>query len=360
MSETSNAPVQYHFNLSEARPFSPGHYYIPPVPVLTAFRETPLHVCEKYGCWDLQRVVTEKANLLLRSQKDLEVETGWEQLIVQIGPTQFVCINNRSLYAYANTPDDAWQILVDFDKQYALAQTSHGSFHLVRTDDGNISSEVVELTKDQNFSDETLALHYGSDFTEWHHQFANLLSNKPNGLSIFEGSPGTGKTSYLRLLMGKLKNTHRFYFIPPNYLYILTQTRFIGFWASQRRTYKDRQFVVILEDSEAVLMTRAADNRDEVSAILNLTDGMLADFLRLQIICTINCHSSKLDEALLRPGRLMSHRVFNRLDYAEASRLAESLGKELPANRDYSLAEVFVGLNNEQKAQPRIGFASNA
>jgi len=31
-------------------------------------------------------------------------------------------------------------------------------------------------------------------------------------------------------------------------------------------------------------MPRGTDNRDQVSALLNLSDGMLADFLRLQII----------------------------------------------------------------------------
>ena len=36
-------------------------------------------------------------------------------------------------------------------------------------------------------------------------------------------------------------------------------------------------------------MMRGADNRDQVSALLNLSDGMLGDFLRREIICTINC-----------------------------------------------------------------------
>ena len=49
-------------------------------------------------------------------------------------------------------------------------------------------------------------------------------------------------------------------------------------------------------------MTRGSDNREQVSAILNLSDGMLADFLRLQIICTINCTAADIDSALMRPG----------------------------------------------------------
>ena len=105
-------------------------------------------------------------------------------------------------------------------------------------------------------------------------------------------------------------------------------------------------------------MTRGSDNREQVSAILNLSDGMLADFLRLQIICTINCSAADIDSALLRPGRLVCHRVFGRLDYHQASRLAESLGRKLPHNRDYSLAEVFSGQDTDEINRPRIGFAT--
>ena len=104
-------------------------------------------------------------------------------------------------------------------------------------------------------------------------------------------------------------------------------------------------------------MSRGSDNRDKVSAILNLSDGMLADFLRLQIICTINCRADDIDQALLRPGRLLCQRIFPRLDYAQASRLAESLGRKLPIVRDYSLAEVFAGNKSEEINRPRIGFA---
>ena len=78
---------------------------------------------------------------------------------------------------------------------------------------------------------------------------------------------------------------------------------------------------------------------------------------RLQIICTINCSAADIDPALLRPGRLLSHRVFGRLDHARAERLAESLGRKLPVAGDYSLAEVFAGHDQEQRERRAIGFA---
>jgi ATP-dependent 26S proteasome regulatory subunit len=105
-------------------------------------------------------------------------------------------------------------------------------------------------------------------------------------------------------------------------------------------------------------MTRGADNREQVSAILNISDGMLADFLSLQIICTINCSAADIDPALLRPGRLLCHRVFGRLDYPQAARLAERLGRKLPQAPDYSLAEVFAEHGTVETSRPRIGFAA--
>jgi SpoVK/Ycf46/Vps4 family AAA+-type ATPase len=139
---------------------------------------------------------------------------------------------------------------------------------------------------------------------------------------------------------------------------ILSKPEFISFWTDERWQHSDKKFVVILEDSDAALMTRGSDNREQVSALLNLSDGMLADFLRLQIICTINCSAADIDPALLRPGRLLCHRVFGRLDYAQAARLAESLGRKLPQAHDYSLAEVFAGQDTDEISRPRIGFAA--
>jgi hypothetical protein len=232
-----------------------------------------------------------------------------------------------------------------------------GDFHLIQQDGNNINCHTVTLPPETILSDESICLHYGSGIREWHRAFVKKLGEKLHGLSIFEGRPGTGKTCYLRHLVGVLKKSHRFYFIPTSTMGVLSKPEFIGFWADQHRIHANRRFVVILEDSDAALMIRGSDNREQVSAILNLSDGMLADFLRLQLICTINCSTADIDPALLRPGRLLCHRVFERLDYPQAARLAESLGRKLPLARDYSLAEVFAGHGTDELNRPRIGFA---
>jgi hypothetical protein len=330
-------------------------------PVLAAFGGERLHQCGMSGSFDLDRAIAENATALYRSVRRLSREDSlkpWDDLTFQFGARSYLYADENRVVGYADSAEAAEALVSRFDQAYSKTPAPKGgSFRLIRTG-RDISSEVVPLGAETLLDDETLCLHYGSDSTEWSAAFIAKLQASSHGLSIFEGPPGTGKTSYLRHLMGVLKETHRFYFIPPATMGVLSNPDFIGFWADQRHRHADKQFVVILEDSDAALMTRGADNREQVSAILNLSDGMLADFLRLQIICTINCKAADIDQALLRPGRLLCHRVFHRLDYPQASRLAEHLGKKLPAVQDYSLAEVFAGYEPQPIQRPRIGFAA--
>jgi hypothetical protein len=334
---------------------------------MSAFGGGRLHVCRLYGSWDLDRMVTENADTLFRSIRKLsskdakDTSREWDDLTFQFGPQAFLYADKDRIIGFAATPVEAEKLVAKFSRKYRkpAPPASHGgTFFLIQQDGNNIKTKEVSLSFDTVLKPEALALHYGSGSGEWHQGFVEKLCARTNGLSIFEGRPGTGKTFYLRHLMGVLKQSHRFYFIATSSMGILSRPDFIGFWTDQRCHHSNKKFVVILEDSDAALMSRGPENREQVSAILNLSDGMLADFLRLQIICTINCSAADIDSALLRPGRLVCHRIFGRLDYAHAARLAGSLGRKLPQARDYSLAEVFAGHDHEQIIRPHIGFAA--
>ena len=347
-------------DLAEGGAFS-HRYDRPHIPVLAAFGGDRLHQFGMAGTWDLERAVSENPDALFRSIRRHFPEENlkkWDDLTFQFGPRSFLYADDTRIVGSAETPHEAEQLVAKFNKAYSKPPTPiGGSFYLITTG-SEIGFETVPLGDETILSDEAFGLHYGSGSREWHHDFIGKVCASNHGLSIFEGPPGTGKTSYIRHLMGVLKESHRFYFIPTAAMGVLSNPEFIRFWAEQRRRHSERKFVVILEDSDAALMRRGPDNREQVSAILNLSDGMLADFLRLQIICTINCRASDIDQALLRPGRLLCHRVFRRLDHVQASLLAESLGRKLPSARDYSLAEVFAGFVPEEINRPRIGFAA--
>ena len=358
--EVFSSSVRMVCDLSEAPAFS-ENYKSPHVPVLAAFGSGPLHTCRLYGSWDLKRAVSEKPDVLVRSIRRLSEKDEpdeWDDLTFRFGADAFLNADALRVVGFASSTAEAKRLVTEFAKNYRKPpEPSGGAFRLVKYGSGrDIDCVTVRLPPDSILSAETFSLHYGDHAWSWHEQFVAKLSASRSGLSILQGPPGTGKTSYLRHLMGVLDDTHHFYFIPASAMGILSEPAFMGFWADQRRRHDQKNFVVILEDSDAALMCRGSDNRDQVNAILNLSDGMLADFLRLQILCTINCATADVDPALLRPGRLLCHRVFARLDYAHAVRLAEKLGRVLTVAPDYSLAEVFAGHETEEIIRPRIGF----
>ena len=355
----SGESVHLHCDLTHGYAFYPDGNS-PPVPILTAFGAGNLHQCRLGGSWDFDRAVAENRSGLIRSFRRLFRKTGtdvWEDVIFQFGERRFLCGEKFRIIGYGETAEDAEKTVNDFTAAYGTTPPKTGGrFQLIRKDRSDFKCENVTLGVDAVLSEEEFVLRYPDGSPAWHREFVEKLVVRKSGLSILEGTPGTGKTTYLRHLMGTLQETHRFYFIPPSNMRILSEPDFIGFWAGERQIHSDRRLAVILEDADAAIMTRGKDNQEQVSALLNLSDGMLGDFLSLQIICTINCSASEIDQALIRPGRLLSHRVFERLDPSQAARLAASIGKELPHARDYSLAEVFAGHQSEVSQRHRIGF----
>ena len=348
-------------NLTDGSAHSPT-YNTPPVPVLTAFGDGPLCECLSKGSWDFERAIAEKPGILVRCVRKLgnaKALDKWSDVLLQFGERAFLHGDASRVTGYAESPAEAERIVRDFTAAYGTRKPPiGGSFQLIRKERyDEITCENVDLGPETLLADDLFALHYPGGTADWHRGFVAKLTARKNGLTILEGSPGTGKTSYLRHLMGQLKDTHRFYFIAPTCLKILEEPEFIGFWSSERAAYSDRKLVVILEDADDALMTRESDNRDKVSAILNLSDGMLSDFLCLHVICTINCTAADIDQALLRPGRLVSHRVFRRLDIEQASSLAASLSKSLAPASDYSLAEVFAEEQTDIVPRLRMGFS---
>jgi hypothetical protein len=135
----------------------------------------------------------------------------------------------------------------------------------------------------------------------------------------------------------------------------------VPFWQKQNARHADRVKVIVMEDAERLLWRRDGDNREAVSSVLNIADGLIGRMLRLHIICSVNAKMEDLDPAVLRPGRLMNHRRFEPLSREAAERVALARGLTFAPNdwsESYTLAEV---LNPDASApaveKPSIGFA---
>lgn len=109
--------------------------------------------------------------------------------------------------------------------------------------------------------------------------------------------------------------------------------------------------ILIIEDAENIIRDRQRDTNQSnqaVSNLLNLSDGLLGDAMRQQIICTFNCDLTGIDPALLRDGRLVVEHKFDKLNKENARRLCAELG--IPGNDEdihesMSLAEIYTRKN---------------
>jgi hypothetical protein len=147
----------------------------------------------------------------------------------------------------------------------------------------------------------------------------SLIDNKKTGLYLFRGSPGSGKTSYIKHLIGTLEKD--FIFLPPNLVSSISDPSFTTFLIQQKNK------VLVIEDAERVLLDRDIDGGSTggVSNILNLSDGLLGDGLNIKIIATENKDKARNDTALFRKGRMLVDYEFGPLSVVDANALAKKL-----------------------------------
>ena len=160
-------------------------------------------------------------------------------------------------------------------------------------------------------------------------------------------------------MMEAMWRTHAFYYIPTLMFEQMSSMQLAKFWLQESPSekpepagnaiestgepsngYKPLQKVVILEDSEQLLLKRDGSNGGHVSALLNLSDGLMSSAFSMQIICTVNCGLPEIDPAIKRPGRMTAYREFPRLTRAQAEVLAKAKGLPVP-DKEFSLAELY-------------------
>jgi SpoVK/Ycf46/Vps4 family AAA+-type ATPase len=204
--------------------------------------------------------------------------------------------------------------------------------NLVKVEMGHMDTEEYEM----NVPDIDLELNYGTEFLKVHEVILKRL-NKPNdkGIILFHGDPGTGKTSYIKYLT-RLITDKEILFIPPSMAESLSEPSIIPFLMEHKNS------VLIVEDAERVIADREGNGSSMgVSNILNLTDGILGDCLNIQVIATFNMKREKIDQALLRKGRLIAEHKFSKLTIDESNNLLKHIGKEGEVTESMTLADIY-------------------
>lgn len=182
----------------------------------------------------------------------------------------------------------------------------------------------------------------------------NFIENDKSGICILNGEPGTGKTHYIRHLMWRCKDTD-FMILNASCFDAINDSSFV------EMILDNKNAVVILEDCEDLLTDRMGNN-SRIGTLLNISEGILGDALKLRFICTFNAPIGKIDSAVIRKGRTHVKYEFKALSYDKARVLADKLGVTLPEKKNaknfgYTLAEIYnTGDNFIAETEKPLGF----
>lgn len=235
---------------------------------------------------------------------------------------------------------------------------------MICIDDGEYYLKDFFIKKDYVIADGDL--HYGDGFTVFHDKLMSRFKNDTKGLVLLHGHPGTGKTYYIRSLMKDLTDIGKYViYLPPNMVENMVDPNMMSFLSQtvMEKMDDNKSCILLLEDAEPLLTSRKSENRSGgITNLLNITDGLLNDMLSIQVIATFNTSLGKIDEALLRPERLIARKEFKLLKKEDAKKLAKLIGIDKAIDNDMSLAEIYAYSNDreilihEYNESSRIGF----
>lgn len=196
-------------------------------------------------------------------------------------------------------------------------------------------------------------------FNDWHSEIEKnynddipydkmneIIRSDKAGLIMMSGEPGTGKTSLIKSLINDNRETD-FIFVDASICQSISDGMFLDFLQEKEGS------VIIFEDCEKLLLSRDEVLNESIGTILNLTDGIIAESMKIKFICTFNCDEKKIDQALMRKGRLSMHYEFKKLSLEKTKAIYPEAKEEMTLADAYNAeVENVVG----RKKRVKIGF----
>lgn len=256
-------------------------------------------------------------------------------------------IYDKKEYIYYNNKfiileDEIYSIEeIDFS-EYIVQFTPKSTIYYVLNGPYGLETKPLKLT----FYD---SVYINPDFNRT--KVENFINSDKSGLILFNGDPGTGKTSIIKDFINK-SNGRTFLYMNARLLTDITSSNFITFLEE----HKDA--IIVFEDCEEMLASRSNSYNPLISTVLNLSDGMLGENFKIKFICTLNCPEADIDEALLRKGRLFYKYEFKPLEKEVVAKVFKDFNIEAEP-KSMTLAEAVnysIDNNSVKQKRNKIGF----
>ena len=249
--------------------------------------------------------------------------------------------NRYAEILYANDNHDYAHWLMDVFSTYkAVEQEEDFEINIITRTNSGLELKELEIKPTKL----DVNLYYNDDFVEIDEVIRKrLATQRDKGIILLHGLPGTGKTTYIRHLIGKIGK--RVLFVSPAVAENLMNPEFMDILIDNPNA------VLIIEDADNIIMDRKYSHYSSVSNLLNISDGLLSDCLNVQVICTFNNPLSMVDGALTRKGRLIAKYEFCKLSVRKAQELSDHLGLKQTISRPMTLAEITNPDEKEYEAE---------
>lgn len=255
--------------------------------------------------------------------------------------------SNSTLYiSFATNDLQLFQSIETLTKSALGKKVSSGrAFVLIQTQEGirlsSIGTAAIPF-EPLNYNEPVVAA--------YQHVVQDLQTISPCGrLTILDGAPGTGKSFLIRALLSDVPNA-LFIIVPSQMVSELSGPTLVPTILETKEdldtsTEDVTPIVFIIEDADACLAPRAADNMQSISSLLNFSDGIMGAMMDIRLICTTNATVTEMDDAIMRPGRLCRRIEVDGLNHEQAKaiyhRLTGQHDLELDKKIRYTLAEVY-------------------